>query len=249
MPKRLRLLPHDAEKSAGHRSNRFLRALSTESYARVAPELEPVELRAKVVLWEPDAPIRSIYFPQTCVISTIVQLQDDVSVEANTVGREGFLGVPVLLGGESTSTQAIAQISGMASRLPSSVFRRAIAEDSALHDLSLRYAQTLLEQTAQSVACIGRHELSERCARWLLMTQDRIDGDEFRLTQEFLAIMLGVRRATVTVAAGMLQRAGLIKYQRGCITILDRSGLEEASCECYDVVQQKYEQLVGMASG
>lgn len=249
MPERLRLAPRDAERSTSGQSNRFLMALPTESFDRLATELETVELRAKVVLWAPGAPIRSVYFPHTCVISSIVPLRDDASVEASTVGREGFLGVPVVLGGKSTSTQAIAQISGMASRLPSSVFRRAIAEDSALRDLSLRYAQALLEQTAQSVACIGHHELSERCARWLLMTRDRVDGDEFRLTQEFLAIMLGVRRATVTVAAGMLQRAGLIKYQRGRVTILDRSGLEEASCECYDVVREKYDKLVGVATG
>ena len=249
MPEKLHLVPRDAENSIGHRSNRFLRALPTESYDRLAAELETVDLRVKVVLWEPDAPIRSVYFPHTCVISNIVPLRDDISVEASTVGREGFLGVPILLGETSTSTRAIAQIAGMASRLPSSVFRRAVAEDGVLRELSLRYAQALLEQTAQSVACIGRHELSERCARWLLMTQDRVDGNEFRLTQEFLAIMLGVRRSTVTIAAGMLQRAGLIKYQYGRVTILDRSGLEEASCECYEVVRQKYEKFLGEATG
>jgi CRP-like cAMP-binding protein len=249
MPERLRLVPCNPERPVDIQSNRFLCALPAESYDRLATELETVELRAKVVLWEPGAPIRSIYFPHTSVVSLIVPLQDDVSVEASTIGREGFLGVPVLLGGESTSTRAIAQVSGMASRLPASVFRRAIAEDGALRDLSLRYAQALFEQTAQSVACMAHHELSERCARWLLMTRDRVDGDDFRLTQEFLAIMLGVRRSTVTVAAGMLQRAGLITYQRGRVAILDRAGLEEASCECYDVVRRKYETLVGTATG
>jgi len=249
MPETLHLVPRDSDSAPDDRSNRFLRALRPESYARLAPELEPVDLRARVVVWEPDTPIRSVYFPHTCVMSIIVPLRGDVWVEAGTVGREGFLGVPVLFGGESTSTQAIVQVAGMASRLPSSVFRRAIAEDSALRDFSLRYAQALLEQTAQSVACNGRHDLSERCARWLLMTRDRVDGDEFHLTQEFLATMLGVRRATVTVAAALLQRAGLIRYQRGRVTILDRLGLEEAACECYRVVRKKYEKLVGMATG
>lgn len=248
MPEKLHLVPSDRERSSG-KSNSFLAALPRESYDRLEPELEAIELPAKIVLWEPDATIRSIYFPHNCVMSIIVRLQDNVSVEAGTVGREGFLGVPILLGGESSSTRAIVQVPGMASRLPSSVFRRAIAEDSALRDLSLRYAQALLEQTAQSIACIGHHDLTERCARWLLMTRDRVDGDEFRLTQEFLGIMLGVRRATVTVAAGMLQRAGLIKYQYGRITILDRAGLEEASCECYGIVRQKFERLVGVAAG
>ena len=249
MSESLHLVPRDTDNSPDDQPNRFLSSLRPESYARLAPELETVDLRAKVVVWEPDAPIRSIYFPHTCVMSIIVLMRDGVAVEAGTVGREGFLGVPVLFGGESTSTQAIVQVAGMASRIPSSVFRRAIAEDSALRDFSLRYAQALLEQTAQSVACNGRHDLSERCARWLLMTRDRVEGDEFHLTQEFLATMLGVRRATVTVAAAMLQRAGLIRYQRGRVTILDRSGLEDAACECYDVVRRKYEKLVGVATG
>jgi CRP-like cAMP-binding protein len=249
MSEKLHLVPRDAESPAEEPSNRFLRALRPDSYARLAPELETVDLRARVVLWEPDAAIRSIYFPHTCVLSIIVPLRGDVAVEAGTVGREGFLGVPVLLGGDSTSTQAIVQVAGTASRLPSSIFRRALAEDDSLRDFSLRYAQALLEQTAQSVACNGRHDLSERCARWLLMTRDRVDGDEFHLTQEFLATMLGVRRATVTVAAAMLQRAGLIRYQRGRVTVLDREGLEDAACVCYAVVRRKYEKLVGMPTG
>jgi CRP-like cAMP-binding protein len=249
MAETLHLVPRDAEDAPDSQTNHFLRALRPESYARIASELEPVDLRARVVIWEPDAPIRSVYFPHSCVMSIIVPLRDDVWVEAGTVGCEGFLGVPVLLGGDSTSTQAIVQVAGMASRLPSSVFRRAILEDSAFRDFSLRYAQALLEQTAQSVACNGRHDLSERCARWLLMTRDRVDGDQFHLTQEFLATMLGVRRATVTVAAAMLQRAGLIRYQRGKVTILDRSGLEEAACECYGVVRSKFQKLMGIAMG
>jgi CRP-like cAMP-binding protein len=182
-------------------------------------------------------------------MSIIVPLKNDLWVEAGTVGREGFLGVPLVLGGESTSTRAIAQIPGVASRLPASVFRAAIAEDPALREFCLRYAQALLEQTAQSVACNGRHDLSERCARWLLMTRDRVDTDDFVITQEFLAIMLGVRRATVTVAAGMLQSAGLISYRRGRVMILDRQGLEQASCECYHVVRRKYERFIGASTG
>jgi CRP-like cAMP-binding protein len=249
MSETLHLVSRREESTASEHANLFLAALPRESFARLAPELETVEMRTKVVLWEPDTPIRSIYFPHSCVMSIIVPLRGDVAVEAGTVGREGFLGVPVLLGGESTSTQAICQVAGMTSRVPASVFRRAIGEDAALRAFCLRYAQALLEQTSQSVACNGRHDLSERCARWLLMTQDRVDGDEFHLTHEFLAFMLGVRRATVTVAAAILQRAGLIKYSRGRVRILDRAGLEEASCECYDVVRRKYAKLVGTATG
>ena len=249
MSETLHLVPRDDGQSPSEHPNRFLGALRPESFALLAPELETIEMRAKVVLWEPDAPIRSIYFPHSCVMSIIVPLRGDVSVEAGTVGREGFLGVPVLLGSDSTSTQAIVQVSGTSSRVPASVFRRAINEDSDLRNFSLRYAQALLEQTSQSVACNGRHDLAERCARWLLMTQDRVDGDEFHLTHEFLATMLGVRRATVTVAAAILQRAGLIQYSRGRVRILDRAGLEDAACECYDVVRRKYEKLVGASVG
>jgi CRP-like cAMP-binding protein len=247
MPESLHLIPRDAAGTAGPSSNHLLRLLPPETMARIAPELERVELRTRAVLWEADAPIRSVYFPHTSVISLIVPLQGSGPVEASTVGREGFVGVPILLGGDSASTRAITQIEGTASRLPASVFRRLVAEDGALQQLSLRYVQALLEQTSQAVACNGRHDLSERCARWLLMTRDRLDTDEFHLTQDFLAAMLGVRRATVTVAAGMLQRAGLIKYQRGRVRILDRARLEEAACECYGVVRRKFDQLLGHA--
>ena len=240
---KLHLVPRDDE-SPSERPSRFLRAVAAASYARFESELEVVDLRAKVVLWEPDAPIKSIYFPHNCAMSIIIPLKGGVSVEAGTVGREGFLGVPVLLGGDSTSTQAIVQVSGTASRLPASVFRRAIADDSAFRVFCLQYAQALLEQTSQSVACNARHGLSERCARWLLMTSDRVDGDAFTLTHEFLATMLGVRRATVTVAAAILQREGLIKYSRGRVAIHDREGLEDAACECYGVVRRKYEKLL-----
>ncbi len=249
MPETLHRFARDAQRAPHPHASRFLGALPPESFERLAPELETVEMRTKVVLWEPDTPIRSVYFPHTCVMSIIVPLKGDVAVEAGTVGNEGFLGVPVLLGGDSTSTQAICQVAGMASRVPASVFRGAIAEDAELRGFCFKYAQALLEQTAQSVACNWRHDLSERCARCLLMTQDRVDGDDFHLTHEFLAIMLGVRRATVTVAAAILQRAGLIKYSRGRVRIIDRAGLEEASCECYHVVRRNFLKLVGAKTG
>ena len=225
--------------------NGLLKALPPETYLRLLPELEPVQLAAKQVLWESNAPIRSVYFPRTCVISLIVPLEDEPAVEAATVGCEGVVGVPALLGATSTVAQALAQIPGEAVRLSLSALREVLAEDGTLADLMLRYAQALWEQTAQSVACNRRHAMEERCARWLLMTHDRVGKDEFPLTQGFLAAMLGVRRASVTVAAGMLQEAGLIRYSRGRITILDRTRLEEAACECYHVVKAKYDRLLG----
>ena len=235
--------PHSAEQDAER--NELLKALPAGVYERLLPHLEFAEVPSKHVLWKPDAPIRSVYFPRTCVLSHLVPLASEDPVEAATVGREGFAGVPVLLGADSTSTETLVQVAGGLVRLPVAALREVQAHDGALTALLLRYAQALYEQTAQSVACNRRHSLEERCARWLLMTRDRVGSDSFALTQEFLAAMLGVRRASVTVVAGMLQQAGLITYHRGRITIVDPERLEQASCECYGVVKQKYQHLLG----
>lgn len=235
----------ERQDSQGAEQNWLLRALPAESYERLRPHLEPVQLSTKQTLWEPHAPIRSVYFPQSCVLSLIVILEEEVPVEAATIGREGMAGIPVALGAESTSAKALAQVPGDAVRMPSSTFREALAQDGALSGLVLRYAQALHEQTSQSVACNRRHSMEERCARWLLLTHDRVGADHFPLTQEFLAVMLGVRRASVTVAAGMLQQAGLIRYSRGKITVLDRARLQDASCECYRAVREQSARLIG----
>ena len=226
------------------RTNRLLAALPTASYARLQPHLELVHLPIKKVLWESDGPIDWVYFPQNCVVSLLVLLSEDVPVEAATIGREGFAGVPILLGADRTSTQAISQVPGEALRCSTQALRKAAAEDRDLLSLLLRYTQALQEQTSQSVACNGRHTMDERCARWLLMTHDRVGGDEFQLSHNFLAQMLGVRRASVTVAAGMLQQAGLIAYARARVRVLDRERLEQASCECYRIVKDKYDRLL-----
>ena len=226
-----------AEPSTAPELNALFRRLPDESYARLLPHLEPLQLPVRFVLWEPDAPIEWVYFPRTAVCSILVPLVEDGAVEAATVGREGFLGVPVALEAETTATQCICQIPGEASRLSAGVLRQAVAQDVALRRLVLRYAQALHDQTAQSVACNARHEVIERCARWLLMTLDRVERDEFPLTHEFLAMMMGVRRATVTVSVAALQRAGLIRTGRGRVRVLDRAGLEATSCECYRIVQ------------
>jgi CRP-like cAMP-binding protein len=233
---------------AGER-NLLLRALGRSSYESLAEHLEPIHLPARHVLWKANTPIRSVYFPRTCVTSLLVMLEEESPVESATVGREGLVGIPVALGVESTSTQAIAQVPGDAARLPVVIFREFLARDADLAMLVHRYAQALLEQTSQSVACNRRHAMEERCARWLLMTHDRVGADDFSLTHDFLAFMLGVRRASVTVAAGMLQQAGLIRYARGKVTIVDRARLEEASCECYRSVRQRFDQLLGAATG
>jgi CRP-like cAMP-binding protein len=227
--------------------NGLLRALSPEAYARLLPHLEPVDFATGQVLWRPDEPIHAVYFPRTAVCSILTPLADEAPVESATVGREGLVGVPVVLDAPATHSQALAQIPGAAARVDAVHFRAWLPTGDGAFPLLLRYAQALLEQTAQSVACNRRHEMDERCARWLLATHDRVGGDAFPLTHEFLAAMLGVRRASVTVAAGMLQQAGLIRYSRGRVTILDRERLEEASCECYRVVRTQHARLLGFS--
>jgi CRP-like cAMP-binding protein len=225
-------------------SNRLLKLLPARSYDRLLPHLERVEFSPRQTVWEANAPIRSVYFPRTCVFSLFILFEEDGPVESATIGREGMAGVPLALGADSTAAAAIAQVPGDAVRVPASVFRAALAQDAALAGIVLRYAHLLHEQTSQALACNRRHSMDERCARWILMTHDRAGADQFALTQEFLALMLSVRRASVTVAAGILQRAGLIRYSRGKITIVDRPGLEEASCECYQIIREKFDQLL-----
>ena len=226
--------------------NRLLRALPASEYAQLMMHLEPIELTAGQTLWQAEAKIHSVYFPRTCVLSLLKPLDDEPPVEAATVGREGMVGTSIALGVHATGVRAIAQISGTGARMDAERLVEWIrTPNNALFPLLLRAAQALQEQTAQSVACNRRHGIDERCARWLLMTQDRVGTDQFALTQEFLAFMLGVRRASVTVAAGILQQAGLIRYHRGSITVVNRAGLEAASCECYRNIFRKYELLLG----
>jgi CRP-like cAMP-binding protein len=220
--------------------NLLLRTLEPEAYERIMREVEPLELPHKQVLWPRGAPIRSVYFPQSAVISLVLPSGDERAVEAATVGNEGVVGVPIALGVESTTMIAMSQVSGAALRMAVGSFREFLREDSEFRFRVLAYAHTLLELTAQSIACNQGHELSERCARWLLMTHDRVGQGVFVLTQEFLAMMLGVRRASVTVAAGMLQQAGFIRYSRGRVEVLDRDGLERAACECYRIITDSY---------
>ena len=228
--------------------NQLLRALPPAAYASLRPHLEPVDLSVGQVLWRADAPIHAVYFPRTCVTSLLTPMSDEPPVESATVGFEGMVGVPVVLGADATHTLALAQIAGEGARVDAGRFREWLGSADGATSLFLRYAQALLEQTAQSVACNRRHAMEERCARWLLATRDRVGGDSFSITHDFLAHMLGVRRASVTVAAGMLQQAGLLTYRRGRVTILDPEGLEAASCECNGVVRAQQARLVGPAA-
>jgi CRP-like cAMP-binding protein len=186
-----------------------------------------------------------VYFPHRGVISMLTVMPDGSAVESATVGPEGMAGIPVFLGAEQMASNAFVQVPGEAARIEAGAFRRVIADSPALHRLLLRYTLALMNQMMQSAACNRTHAVEERCARWLLMTQDRVHGDTFPLTQEFLAQMLGVRRPTVSIAAGMLAKAGLISYVRGEMMILDRQALETASCECYRIIADEFEMLIG----
>lgn len=224
--------------------NRLLSALPREEYERLLPHLEIVSLTPKQTLYAPDQSIEHIYFPNSGIISLVNFTEDGSTVEAATVGNEGMVGIPVLLGADRMLGQAVSQVAGKGLQMKADVFKREVTPGSSLYNLLLRYTLALMNLISQSVACNRRHTVEERCCRWLLMCQDRVQSNEFALTQEFLSQMLGVRRASVSVVAAILQKAGLIRYSRGNITILDRQGLESASCECYRLVKDEFDRLL-----
>jgi CRP-like cAMP-binding protein len=229
--------------------NGLLAALPPDDFALLAPSLRPVRLDLKQTLHEPERPIEAVYFLEAGMVSLLARLEDGVAQEVGIVGREGVVGLAVALGAESVGTEAMVQADGAALRVDADELRMAFERSAALRALLLRYAQALHAQVTQTAACNGRHTVDERLARWMLMAHDRADGDEFVMTQEFMAIMLGVRRAGVSVAAGILQKAGLIGHTYGRVIILDRAGLEAASCECYAAVRRQFERLLGLPAG
>jgi len=225
--------------------NQILAALPQQDFERLRPQLEPVTLGLKEIIYAPNTPIPCVYFPNSGVTSILTIMKNGKAAEVGLVGKEGMLGLPVFLGTDRSSGQSFSQVPGEALRMKADAFRAATQRSRALVDLLLRYTQALLTQVSQSAACNRLHSITERCGRWLLMTHDRVEGDEFVLTQELLSIMLGVRRASVAEVAGKLQRAGLIRYRRGQLRILDRPGLEATSCECYGIIRAEYERLLG----
>jgi CRP-like cAMP-binding protein len=224
--------------------NRLLAAFPREVYERLRPDLEAVSLAQKDVVHEPYGLIPYVYFPTRCVLSLVAVMGDSSIYELTTVGREGMFGLPVVLGTVTAPYRTLTQIPGDALRLSADAFRDALDRSAAAVRLLHRYAQVLFNQVAWSSACGRAHSIEQRCARWLLMTHDRVDSGKFPLTQEFLAQMLGVRRAGVSEAAGALQKAGLIRYTRGWITVLDRDGLEAACCECHQFIRSEYRRLL-----
>lgn len=225
--------------------NRLLAALPSEEYKRLLPDLESVYLPHKQVIYEANELIKYVYFPTDAVISLINLMENGADVEVGTIGKEGMLGIPVFLAGDRSFNQAIAQIPGNAVRMKADVFKHNITPDSPLYKLLQRYTQALFSQIFQSVSCNGLHSVEKRCCRWLLITQDRVEGNQFPLTQEFLACMLGVRRASVNEVCSLLQKAGFISYSRGSVTILNRQALENTSCACYAIVNAEFNRLLG----
>lgn len=227
-----------------YHENLLLRALPAESADRLGQHLVVTDAPSRTELYEPGDTVNQVYFPLDSVISMTAPL-GHTQGEVATVGQEGMVGLPTVFGTHLANMRFFVQIGGRMAVAPASAFGDLLRDDDALRTMMLRYAHAMFTQIGQSVVCNQRHSLRQRCARWLLMTHDRVPGDQFHLTHEFLAVMLGVRRAGVTVAAGNLQKAGLIRYRRGEITILDRAGLEKVSCECYRLVADVYTRLVG----
>lgn len=225
-------------------SNRLLVALAREDLDPLRPYLEPVPLPHKQILANPNTRIDHVYFPQEGMVSLVQPLENGAMIEVGMIGNEGLVGVPVLLGAETSPLEAMVQIPGSALRMEASVFREEAGRHPVLLGLLLRYVQALHVQVSLSAACNGRHTLPERLARWLLTARDRVASDQMPFSHEFLSMMLGVRRAGVTVAVGTLKAAGLIRNTHGQVTILDRQGLEGACCECYRTVRNEYQRLI-----
>ncbi len=228
--------------------NQLLAALPPVVRRRLLPHLCRVVLPLRQGLYHPDVPIEAVYFPESGMISLVANMDDGMQAEVGVIGREGLLGVPLLLGVDTSFVDAMVQVPGTALRMGAREFRHALEVNAPFRALLLRYNEAQQAQVMQTSACNGRHALERRLARWLLMAHDRGAGDELPLTQDLMAMMLGVHRPSVTVAAGALQRAGLIRYSAGRVTVLDRPGLEAASCECYVLVKRRFTTLLGTAT-
>jgi CRP-like cAMP-binding protein len=222
----------------------LLAALPTSEWLRWKPLLEPVDLPLGKALYESGSTMSHVYFPTTAIVSLLYVLEDGASAEIAVVGREGLVGIALFMGGESTPSRAVVQSAGKGYRMRAAVVKEEFDRSSAVLHLLLRYTQALITQMSQTAVCNRHHSLDQQLCRWLLLSLDRLDGMELVMTQELIANMLGVRREGVTAAALNLQAAGLIRYTRGRITVLDRAGLEHRTCECYAVVRKEYGRLL-----
>jgi len=224
--------------------NRLLSALRPDDFARLEAHLEPVSLRLGEVLYEPGSQMQHAYFPTSAIVSLHYVMASGASSEVAGVGSEGMVGVSLFMGGNTVPSSALVQTSGLACRIERRVFKQEFDRGGPLQLLLLRYTQALITQTCQTTVCNRHHSVDQQLCRWLLMTLDRVPSGQLVMTQELVASMLGVRREGITEAAGNLQEAGLIRYRRGHITVLERAGLEKRACECYAVVRNELRRLL-----
>jgi len=226
------------------KKNQLLAALPDDEWARWLPGLEPVSMRLGQVLYESGMAMSHVYFPTTSIVSLLYVMEDGASAEIAVVGNEGIVGISLFMGGESTPSRSVVQSAGEGFRMPGHLLKAEFNRSGPVLHLLLRYTQALITQMAQTAVCNRHHSLDQQLCRWLLLSLDRLQVPDLVMTQELIANMLGVRREGVTEAAANLQRAGLIRYRRGHITVLDRPGLEHRTCECYGVVKKEYERLL-----
>ena len=225
------------------KKNELVAALAPADLARWLPQLEAVTMPLGHVLYEPGATLSHVYFPTTAIVSLLYVMENGASAEIAGVGKEGLLGISLFMGGDSTPSRAVVQSAGEGFRMAAQDIKKEFKRTAVLH-LLLRYTQALITQMSQTAVCNRHHALDQQLCRWLLLSLDRLQGNELVMTQELIANMLGVRREGVTEGALKLQAAGLIKYSRGHITVLDRRGLEQRTCECYEVVKREYDRLL-----
>ena len=231
-------LPH------GPNHNHLLAALPAAEFERLAPHLEPVPMRLGETLYEPGGRLQHAYFPTTSIVSLLYVVESGAAAEIAGVGNEGVVGVSLFMGGDTTPSAAVVQTAGHGYRLKSALLMEEFNRAGAMRRLLLRYTQALITQMFQTAACNRHHSIEQQLCRWLLMTLDRLPSNELVMTQELIANALGVRREGITEAAGNLQRAGVIRYRRGHIAVLERSGLEAGTCECYAVVRKELGRLL-----
>jgi CRP-like cAMP-binding protein len=224
--------------------NHLLAAIPSAEFERLSPHLELVEMPLGQVLYESGGRLDHVYFPTTCIVSLLYVLENGASAEIAVVGYEGILGISLFMGGETTPSRAVVQSAGFGYRLKAPLLKQEFNRAGPVLRLLLRYTQALITQMTQTAVCNRHHSIEQQLCRWLLVSLDRLSSNSLKITQELIANMLGVRREGVTEAAGNLQRAGLIRYNRGHIDVLDRPGLEQAVCECYSVVKVEFDRLL-----
>jgi CRP-like cAMP-binding protein len=225
--------------------NHLLAALPSDDFERLSPHLEWVDVQLGEVLYEAGAELTHLYFPTTAIISLLYVMQNGGTAEIGIAGNNGLIGVALFMGGDTTSHRAVVQSAGKAVRIKSDALRTEFKRAGVFQEILLRYTQALMTQISQTAVCNRLHSVVQQLCRWLLINHDQLPGDQLVMTHELVANMLGVRREGVTIAAGFLQEEGYIKYFRGVVNILDRHGLEKMSCECYKVVSDEYDRLMG----